>query len=84
MLAICGGFISKHDARLKKIENDQVKDHDDLATHKLESEKRYAERQSVQFSLDRIHTRLDETAKIDDIIELRGDIKNLIKAVGSK
>lgn len=93
LLAICGGYIKKHDDRLGKIEESQTKDHDDLsdvklahANYKLDVEKRYVNQETIQSTLQRLYSVLEEhkeeSAKATS--EMRNDIKNLIQAVASK
>lgn len=70
-MAGLGWFVKGHNARLRRIEGDigsvrakQVADdaarQKDLSQFSLDSEKRFAKEESVQHSLDRIHSRLDD------------------------
>ena len=79
LCATVGGYLLKsHNDRIKDIEIKQNAADKDLASHKLDSERRYAREETLQSSLARIHTRLDETASKDDIAQLYNNIKNFL------
>lgn len=67
-LGIGGWFVRSHNKRLEKIEDHANNVADDLASYKLDSEKRFAKEETTQFSLGRIHDRMDDIA--DDIKEI--------------
>lgn len=52
-------IIYGHRRRMENLETHQQNDHDDLASFKLDSEKRFAKEETLQMSLARIHDRLD-------------------------
>lgn len=83
-----GYWVNRNDRRLDKAEEsvDDVKER--LNRHMISSqeqwtdaEKRFAKEDTVQSTLARLHDRIDNTASKDDIIEVRNDIKGLLKVV---
>lgn len=53
-----------------------------LATFQLEAEKRFAKDESVQATLARLHSRIDEMVTKEEFKEARDDIKKLLVKAG--
>lgn len=76
LFAVCitggGWLVNGHRKRMEKLENDHDATQQDLADYKLDSEKRFAKEESMQFSLGRLHDRMDVIS--DDIKQILGKL----------
>jgi len=78
LLSLLGGyFLKTHNERIKKIEDGNANIATNLSSYQLDSEKRFAKQDDVKAmdaelkaSIERLHSRLDQTATARDMQDL--------------